>query len=356
MRFKYAQELKALPVGEHFDDTLKGLSLIVRASGSKSFTFVYRYDRRQKRWTLGRFDKNMTLKEARDLVKFRSVDPVGDKKRKQKTLDNSQSETFGQLAKLYVEQEASQVQRFWHQTKSALRHPRFEALNGRAIAAIRQSEISNLLSETTRSNGSYNQIRALLHTVFRFAETQELIVKNPVTNIKTRSALPRDRVLNDEEIRSVWRVPIFRLILLTVQRPTNCYQIRRSEIDSGLWTIPASGFKLKRPHVTPLVKTAVDTLEELPNRGDKYFTRDDCLGLIAVLDDLEIKQARPKDLQRTSRSRLAMIGILPDTAARIQGHSLGSVRGTYDRYDYLEEKKTSLLALESELLRIVNDE
>ena len=325
MRFTYSQELKNLPLGEHHDSKTTGLSLIVRASGRNSWTYVYREKGIQKRLTLGRLN-NIPLREARELVgkHLHASDggtcPYCGQAKPQK----EPSITFQELAAKYITGEAREVQRLWPQTKSALRHPRFDVWNNRAIASIRQSEVSNLLSDSTSSNGSYNKIRALLHCVFRFACELELVSNNPVASIKTRKALSRDRVLSDQELRSAWSVPYFRLVLLTGQRPTNCARIRRSQIVEDLWKIPAYEFKTHQTHIVPLVKSAVDTLNELPNRGDKYFTLNDSLGTQAALAELGIPNAKPKDLQRTVRTRLAMLQVSPDTAERIQGHSLRS--------------------------------
>ena len=144
-------------------------------------------------------------------------------------------------------------------------------------------------------------------------------------------------------------------MLLTGQRPTNVKEIERAEIEGNEWTIPASKFKLKRPHVAPLVKTAIDTLAALPDRGDRYFASSECLGLIGLLDELGVPNARPKDLQRTVRTRLSGLDIWPDTASRIHGHALPGMRGVYDRHDFLKQKGDALRLWETELLRIVNE-
>ena len=164
-------------------------------------------------------------------------------------------------------------------------------------------------------------------------------------------------MLNDEEIRAVWNVPLFRVLLLTLQRPTNCKEILRSEIVGNKWTIPADKFKTKIKHVVPLVDTALETLSEIPNPddNDNYFTSGECLDTIKLLSDLGVPAAQPKDLQRSVRTRISAIyGISTDTAERIQGHALPGIRAVYDRCDYFEAKLDALRLWETELLRIVN--
>ena len=61
--FKYAQEIAKLPNGEHSDANTPGLFLLKRESGRHSWSFLYRVNGKQKRWTLGRLDK-ISLKRS----------------------------------------------------------------------------------------------------------------------------------------------------------------------------------------------------------------------------------------------------------------------------------------------------
>ena len=204
----------------------------------------------------------------------------------------------------------------------------------------------------------FNQSRSLLHSIFNFAIEEDILTINPVSKIKKRQADSRSRVLNDEEIRAVWDVSLFRIMLLTIQRPTNVSQIRRSEIVGNQWIIPASKFKTKVTHLVPLVDTVLETLSEIPNPtdSDNYFTPGECIGLVKVLSDRGVGSATPKDLQRTARSRISSITeITPGHAERIQGHALPGIRAVYDRCDYFDAKLAALRLWEKELQRITYD-
>jgi integrase len=50
------------------------------------------------------------------------------------------------------------------------------------------------------------------------------------------------------------------------------------------------------------------------------------------------------DLRRTVRTNLPKLGITPDTAERVLGHTIGRVRGVYDRHAYDEQKRHALEA------------
>ena len=352
VKFKHAREISNLPNGEHSDVNTPGLSLIKRDTGKHSWSLLYRYNGKQKRWTIGRLDR-ITLKEARRLARTRSDDPVGDKIKQR--LDEANTVTFEQLSDRYIKEWAEQNQRFWKQTRSALRHPRFNSWKRRPVTEIERRDVKKLLG-TISGGGLANQVRAQLHALFNFALDEDLLLVNPVFRTKRRFVQSRDRVLTDDEIRSAWKIPLFRLMLLTGQRPDNVKKICRLEINENVWTLPASKFKLKRVHVVPLVPTAIELLAELPKtETDRYFAPHECLGLIALLE-IGVPNARPKDLQRTVRTRLAMLNVWPDTAELIQGHTLPKVRGTYDRHDYFSQKHAALTKWESELLRIIDGE
>jgi hypothetical protein len=42
---------------------------------------------------------------------------------------------------------------------------------------------------------------------------------------------------------------------------------------------------------------------------------------------------------------MSRAGVAPDIAERCLGHAIGGVRGTYDRWEYLEEKRRAFEAL-----------
>ena len=356
--FARAQDIPALLNVErgakqiHYSDAnTPGLFLIVRASGRHSWTYLYRVNGRQKRWTLGTYPK-IKLSQAREMVR-KSVDPVGDKKRLR--IEQLKRVSFATLAERYVEEHAKKHQKFWRQTKTALRHPRFKAIARWEVSEIEKCDIKKLLGEIP-GNGLANQTRALLHSIFNFAIDEDILTLNPVARIKRRQAQSRTRVLTDDEIRSAWTVPLFRVMLLTLQRPTNVKEILRSEIDGNKWTIPAEKFKTRITHVVPLVDTALETLSEIPNPdgNDNYFKSGDTVALVQVLSDLDVPDAQPKDLQRTVRTRLSELGVSADIAERCQGHSLPGIRAVYDRCEFFEAKLDALRRWETELLRIVN--
>jgi integrase len=60
------------------------------------------------------------------------------------------------------------------------------------------------------------------------------------------------------------------------------------------------------------------------------------------------------DLRRTARSLMSRTGVFPDVAERVLGHVIPGVRGTYDRYEYFDEKRDALERLAALIERILH--
>ena len=59
------------------------------------------------------------------------------------------------------------------------------------------------------------------------------------------------------------------------------------------------------------------------------------------------------DLRRTARSLMSRAGVPSDHAERCLGHVMPGVRGTYDRHEYYEEKRSAFEALAAQIDRII---
>jgi hypothetical protein len=60
------------------------------------------------------------------------------------------------------------------------------------------------------------------------------------------------------------------------------------------------------------------------------------------------------DLRRTVRTRLPGLGVTPDVAERVLGHTIGGIRRVYDHHDYVPQKMAALEAWSAELERMLH--
>jgi hypothetical protein len=69
---------------------------------------------------------------------------------------------------------------------------------------------------------------------------------------------------------------------------------------------------------------------------------------------IELKPWQLRDLRRTARTLMSRAGISTEIAERALGHVMTLVRGTYDRHDYLAEKRDAFEKLANLVERIVH--
>jgi integrase len=96
---------------------------------------------------------------------------------------------------------------------------------------------------------------------------------------------PRQRVLNDAELRAFWRAtatlgypfgPLFQFLLLTGQRRNEVVRARWREFDltARLWIVPPERFKSDAVHTIPITDAALALLGGMPRftGGDFMFS------------------------------------------------------------------------------------
>jgi integrase len=193
-----------------------------------------------------------------------------------------------------------------------------------------------------------------------------------------------DRTLDDAEIRAFWQAtgeiaypygPLYRLLLLTGLRLNEVADASWPEFDlpGKLWTIPAHRMKGKngkaRPHSVPLTADMLAILDSVPrfNAGPYLFSMSSGERPVYVgdrvkdrLDSAMATRLRTgllawvnHDLRRTLRSRLSELRVNADVAEAILAHAKPGIRGVYDRFEHLDEKRAALESWAQHLRRIV---
>ena len=190
-----------------------------------------------------------------------------------------------------------------------------------------------------------------------------------------------DRTLTNDELLAFWGATgdlgypygrIYRLLLLSGLRLNEVADAAWDEFDlaKGIWTIPASRMKGKngkaRPHTVPLTTDIVAILGSLPRfpHGEYLFTTNGGESPVWVSDKVKrrldaamlekLKEGAKEpgkvklpawinhDLRRTLRSRLSELRVNADVAEVILARVKPGIRGVYDRYEFLDEKRDAL--------------
>jgi integrase len=276
----------------------------------------------------------------------------------------------------------------------------------RPITDIRRSEIVALLDRIEDRSGprAAHTVLAHLSKLFNWHAARDDEFRSPIVRGMSRSnGSERDRILTDDELRAIWSVGeavsahptggeavqaaptsteaaahpagsigeavgsnaspfnrYVRFLLLTATRRTEAADATRAELaPSGqgwTWTIPAARYKTGRDHVVPLSPAAIALITPCGERVQGSSSSGGWLFGPAPIRAFSRHTATLRaasgttgwtlhDLRRTARSLMSRAGVAPDVAERCLGHVIGGIRGVYDRWEYLEEKRAAFEAL-----------
>jgi integrase len=213
---------------------------------------------------------------------------------------------------------------------------------------------------------------------------------------------PRHLVLTDAELRLLWPLlddtygAVLKCALLTAQRFHKVSSMRHSDLKAHLtvpghydadqqwiddfqidnvWdaardddpknkqvsAVPLSAAVRKVIKAVPVIDAAdaVDFVFSLNGRGQikgwsKYKQRLDARLAAALRQQgLEFRAWQHRDLRRTAKTLMMRAGVSRDISEHCLAHIIGGVEGTYDRYDYLREKRDAFDRLAALVERII---
>jgi integrase len=361
---------------DYWDETLAGFGLRVSDTGVKSWCVLYRFNGVQKRFTIGSYpavtaaQARKAAKEALGNAQLGKADAAAEK------VATRGAGTFGEAAEQYLAhiKDKPSCRDFRGMVEREL-----PSWTNRPLASITKRDLRAVL-EAIESKGHarmHNRVRGLVSAIFNFANKRsDDLVPNPATSYEKLKGTSRDRVLTDDEIRRLWRAldsesprcaAFVRLCLLTGQRAREVLKMSKAELDfeNAVWNLAGDRTKNEQPHAVPLTRAMLDVIDTVKNGTPYLFpmSRNPALPLNQFrgwIDPLREELSFEKDwtchdLRRTCRTGLARLGVGRDVGERILNHAQGSgVAATYDRYDYLEQKRTALQKWNDRLAEIVS--
>jgi integrase len=389
--------LKAKPRRfEVSDGGCHGLRIVVFPSRRKSFIVRYRYRGLQRKLTLGpvlvergvvetdsapELDTPLSLAAARELATkaLREAksgrDPAAEKQRARQEERAAESDTLAAIAAEYLRREGPRLRTF-NQRRSDLALLTDGVLGRQPVAGITRGQYTRVLDHIADNNGPGRADRCLsaLRTLLNWHAGRSDFISPLVRGMRRTSTKERarERVLDDSELRAVWMAAqqddgpfgaFIRFTLLTATRRGESAGLKRDELsaDGTTWTIPARRYKSNRDMLIPLSEAARRIIAAMPDRGGFIFsaTGERPLGNFNERKNLldaasGVNGWRLHDLRRTARTLLSRAGISADHAERCLGHALGAIRGTYDRFQYFDEKLRAFEALAGLVERIVD--
>jgi integrase len=366
-----------------------GAGLYLRKQTAEGCSWVLRYRHAgRERWiTLGNYP-DVSLAKARTEA------------RKQRVLIDAKQDPIA-LRRAVIEQERSrgpfrELAEEWFRIeigRRMLKHPEvprryldnylLPEFGRRPLADVHASDVARLLDRVKESAPTAaNDLLRYARSVFAFAVRRRLIGGNPAADFTPRldaggTERPRQRALTREELAQLFEairmsesfggdnlLAIKLLLALCVRKGellAATWEEFELESDSDcgpVWHLPASRTKTGAGLDVPLVPEVVRwlrTLKELsagspyvfPQRRRDHRQRAPHVGLDTLNVALgrvehELEAFTLHDLRRTARTQLAALGVRREVAERCLGHRLNGVEGTYDRHDYLDERRAAL--------------
>jgi integrase len=372
----------------YWDDRRPGFGLMVTAAGRRSFVFQYRNGKGDsRRASLSGTTKLPDAHKWADILQgdvAKGVDPV--EKKKADRVAQSKKGRFRTIAEEYVKRESSRV-RSMDQRKAILDRLVYPVIGDKIAVKLKRSDIVTLLDgiEDNHGAGMADSTLMVVRRICNWHAARDDDFCSPIVRGMSRSnADGRQRILSDDEVRAVWEITgkiianaeaeriglfmfaqLLRYLLLTAVRRNEGARMDSAERSGRDWLIPAARMKNKRDFLIPLSEAAIRLLQTVPviggqNAGPIFTTN----GTKPIAAFAQFKKAFDKrcsvtgwtihDLRRTARSLMSRAGVDPDHAERALSHTIGGIRGTYDRHEFYNEKKSAFEALAAQVALIVD--
>jgi integrase len=374
MTAAWVEQVKAAESREEwFDAKATGLGLRVSNTGKKVWFVFYRVqgESKRRRLTLGPYPA-LPLAEARIRAKevLLAAHRGGDLGADKQAL--KAAPTFDWLAAEYIERYAkgpgkTPRKRTWEVDQRMLKNEVLPYWGHKKVHTIARRDIMDLIDRIVdRGAGVYaNRVLAMLRKLFSWALDRELIEVDPCHKVKAPTPeKPRERRLDEDEIRAVWAAAesestlvagMLKLRLLTAQRGGEVATMRWVDVDfaTGWWTIPTERAKNGREHRVPLSPMALKVLRDLqaetghqawvfpsPTKRNAPITN-----VQKMADRLRMSSGvifKLHDLRRTVGSGLGQLRVNRTVTAKVLNHAEGGVTSVYDRHTYDDEKREAL--------------
>lgn len=375
------------------DAIVPGLYLIIQPSGAKSWAVRYRWRGESKKLTLGKYpnlgldDARTDARDALEAVEKGRVDPAIEKARYKEAPSDAVKDIVEDYIKRYVEIKTRP--RSAEETKRALRKRVVPAWRGRSIADITRRDIIDLIEGIAEETpATAVRTRAAISGLFTWCLNRGILDTSPAIRLPAPTLPERDRVLSDQEIKTVWSAwddlgepfgPFMKLLLLTGQRRTEVATMRWEDVDldKSLWTIPADRTKANRKHDVPLSPFAVEILSSLHKIGEFAFMTPHgskkgkegekpydvpISGFSKAKKRVDaatknIKEPwRPHDLRRNCGTGMANLRVPRLVISLVLNHAEAGVTRIYDRHPYEDERRDALVGWGRYVRLIVDDE
>ena len=358
-----------------------GLHLEVKPNGSTLWRYRYKIDGKENLFAVGEYpavslqDARKARDDARELVK-QGIHPSHARR---STLANQlakNANTFEAVTREWLEKKVNKWSPYYHkQATSCLEQnafPKIGRLPIRNVTAAHLLEILQIMEK--RGAETYAlQLRQWCSAIFRHAVATLRADADPAAALK--GAIHRPQV-NHSKAMSVGTISDFKaklnkyggnrttviamqLVLYTFVRTVELRKAPWEEfdLDGAEWKIPAERMKMRRFHVVPLPRQAIELLRELhkiTGAGTWLFPNfrrpDDVMSATTINRALEY-MGYPSglwtghDFRATASTQLHEMGYRPEVIERQLAHvEENKTKAAYNHAEYLTERREMMQA------------
>ena len=355
----------------------RGLYVEVFPTGGMVWRFRYRLNGKQEKLTLGKYPA-LTLKNARvQRDEAAQTAAMGSSPAKQKQLAKvaaADATTVAEFGERFFREIVTKDRRDVTIPRRYFEKSIAPAIGAKPVRDVTTEDVRAIIwkKKDEGFDAAAGNIRGVLKRLFDYAITCGLVTTNPVLALPMRhvhKAKSRERALSPDEIRSFLKAAFesnirrqfkigLHLILLTMVRKSELLLARWEHVDfeQAEWHVPAEHSKTGKPHIVFLSRQAVLLFKELhalaggsslvmPGRGSltKPFAHNAInTALKTALQGQAIPAFTVHDLRRTASTLLHESGWPSDVVEKALNHTIGGVRGVYNRAEYATQRQEML--------------
>ncbi len=272
-----------------------GLLLEVAKTGSKLWRYRYRFNGKEQVLALGKYPQ-VSLSEARKkMLEARALldegkNPAREKKAEKLRNTIKGENSFEVIARRWLEVKSPNLNaKYAKQTLARMEQHIFPRVGALPIEDITIPDVVAVV-EAIGEHGTIEtakRMKQVMGQVFRYAAQRGLCLHNPASDLrdvlptreeKHHPCIPIDElpelIEKIESRRRDFTYYATKLLMLTFVRTNELIGARWEEIDwqKEEWNIPKERMKMRRPHLVPLSRQALDLLREMQEKtGNRDF-------------------------------------------------------------------------------------
>jgi integrase len=369
---------------DYFDVTVPGLALRITRDGHRSWSFIFTSPRdgKRARATIGTYPATSLAAARGKALEARGHVQAGNDPRIVLAGQATAGMTVAGLVEAYLADPEKAALRSKAEIERRLWKNVVPIIGAVKLGELRRRDVRNVTDAILRRGRKVEATRVFedVRAIVRWAVEHEYLDANPLDGMaKPAEATSRDRVLTDDEIRTLWiglpeALPrsvecqrIIKLCLVTAQRVGEVAGMVPAELDlkAREWRLPAERVKNNSAHVVPLSELAIEVIREAmadagkgaplfpagkgslpPAAVARTILRANETGKERPLGRFGIAQWSAHDLRRTALTGMARLGVAPIVLGHVANHRTttraGVTLAVYSQYSYGTEKRAAL--------------